>query len=257
MTYLDIETVSAFKDFDSADQRTQELFEQKMRIEPSLQSASRGKTINVFADPPKEYKSAYEIALYQLYQEKAALFAEFNRIVCISVGSVTEQDFVTEQDHSQGKKFSPSINIQSFYQLEELALLRAFINFLMDGRINELCAHYGKGFDYRVLSQKFIIHGLDLPYLFDNRGKKPWEINLRDTAELWKFGDMKHTASLDLLAHCFGLPSPKKDMHGADVGRVYWNEGIEGLKKIVAYCEDDVRALINVDRRISGKTMIL
>jgi 3'-5' exonuclease len=247
MTYLDIETAPAFPGFESADMRTQDLFYEKFmrELSPTVDFLTDGK--------PSPH------ALTRLYQEKAGLFAEFNKIVCVSFGWVVDENptftSVPPPDAPKVEHKPLRTELQSFYQLEEKALLMAVAKF-MEGKY-QFCAHFGKGFDYRVLAQKFIIHGLPLPACLDNAGKKPWEIGLVDTAEMWKFGDMKHTCSLDLLAHCFGLPSPKQDMHGADVGRVYHTEGIEGLKKIVAYCEADVRALVNVHRRMTGEPMIL
>lgn len=236
MTYLDIETVSKFPDFDSADERTKELWEQKMQHTPEMKEATGG-------------SDGAELRL--LYQEKAALFAEFNKVVCVSFGWVVGEykiDFVKDKNESTLVPSIPTIEFKSFYQIDEYALLRAVGEFLKDQY--QLCAHFGKGFDYPILSRKFVMHGIPLPSCLDNAGKKPWEIALIDTAEMWKFGDMRHTCSLDLLAFSLGLPSPKKVMHGADVSRVYHTEGIEGLKKIVEYCEQgDVRTLINVHRK--------
>lgn len=255
MTYLDIETISKFPDFDSADERTKELFEQKMKMEPTLQSATTGRTINMLVDPIVENMSDYDNQLRRLYQEKAALFAEFNKVVCVSFGWVVDYgaDFKAEDP-----EVTPRCHLEfkSFYQLDEYALLRAVGEFINDQA--QLCAHFGKGFDYPILSRKFVMHGLPLPYSLNNSGRKPWEIPLIDTAEMWKFGDLRHTCSLDLLAFSLGLPSPKKVMHGADVSRVYHTEGIEGLKKIVEYCEQgDVRTLINVHRKMTGLPAIL
>jgi predicted PolB exonuclease-like 3'-5' exonuclease len=70
------------------------------------------------------------------------------------------------------------------------------------------------------------------------QGKKPWETGHLDTLELWKFGDYKSYTSLDLLSAVLGIPSPKDDISGADVGRVYWTEN--GLDRIRIYCEKDV-----------------
>lgn len=252
MTYLDIETVSAFPTFADADARTQELFATKFKHDQSFLEVCKQVFLRDGVVGDAGLLTAYNL----WYQEKAGLYAEFNKIVCVSFGwVVTEGGPFNGGDLLNPKREEPRIELKSFYQLDEKALLLAVAGFMKDKY--QFCAHFGKGFDYRVLSQKFIIYGLPLPACLDNAGKKPWEIGLVDTAEMWKFGDMKHTCSLDLLAHCFGLPSPKQDMHGADVGRVYHTEGIEGLKKIVAYCEADVKALVNVHRRITGQTMIL
>ena len=249
MKYLDIETVSAFPHYDAADERTQDLFFEKFKHDPAILAVPR-------IDGQRDFRDVLDV-LMNLYYEKAGLFAEFNKIVCVSFGWVNEDGpFLTPHDAQEGKTNTHNIEFKSFYQLDEKALLTAVGAFLKDEY--SLCAHFGKGFDFPVLSRKFLMHGLPLPACLDNIGKKPWEIGLTDTAELWKFGDMRHTCSLDLLAHSFGLPSPKTVMHGADVSRVYHTEGIEGLKKIVEYCEQgDVRTLINVHRKMTSKAPIL
>ena len=59
-----------------------------------------------------------------------------------------------------------------------------------------------------------------------------------DTMQLWRFGDIKHFTSLKLLALILGIESPKNDIDGKDVGRVYWRE--KNLQRIVEYCQRDV-----------------
>lgn len=208
MTYLDIETVSGFPSFFHADERTKELFTTKMRL---------------------KIEQGADVA--ELYKKEACLYAEFNKIVCASFGAIDG---------------GGELKIKSCYGDNEREILEGCSKII--DKSYSLCAYYGKGFDFKVLSQKFIIHNIKLPYVLDNAGKKPWEINLEDPAEMWKFGDFKHTASLDLLAHCFGIPSPKQDVCGADVGRLYWED--KELMKIVIYCEGDVRTLAEVHKRI-------
>lgn len=76
-------------------------------------------------------------------------------------------------------------------------------------------------------------------------GKKPWETkHLLDTLELWKFGDRKNFTSLKLLAAVLDFPSPKDDIDGSEVGRVFWQE--DDLPRIALYCEKDVLATIQL-----------
>ena len=56
---------------------------------------------------------------------------------------------------------------------------------------------------------------------FKESGKFVYAYKHLDTLELWKFGDYKHYTSLKLLAHFFDIPSPKDDMEGSDVAKVY------------------------------------
>ena len=96
--------------------------------------------------------------------------------------------------------------------------------------------------------------GIPLPRILNIAGKKPWEVKHLDTLELWKFGDWKSYTSLELLAQCFGISSPKIDMSGSDVARVYWQE--RDLDRIVRYCEKDLLTLAQVYRRMNGREIL-
>ncbi len=84
--------------------------------------------------------------------------------------------------------------------------------------------------------------------MLDNAGKKPWEIKLLDTLDLWKFGDYKSYTSLDLLTAILNIPSPKNDIDGSMVARIYHDE--HDIPRIVKYCEKDVLAVARVLLRL-------
>ena len=233
MYFIDIETVPAFRTFNHADKRTQELFKKKMRMEIQEQMS-------------KGNLNETEIAYY-LYPEKAGLFAEFNKIVCISLGTVLSSG----KNELEGLE---SLYIKSFASDDEKDNLIALAGALKASY--QMCAHFGKGFDYPVLCRKYVIHQIPMPQILNISGLKPWEVPLHDTQDMWKFGDMRHSCSLDLLAHCFGLPSPKEEMDGSQVGHYYYNV-TDGLQQIVKYCEADVRTLINVYRRMNYQPVIV
>lgn len=228
MYYLDIESASGYKDFESADERTRELFKTKFFREIDLLTAT--------PYTPEEAASHF-------YKEKAAVLAEFNRIVCVSLGTI-----LPKKAQLDGSITPESIYIKSFAGGNEKEILEQLAGALKDAY--SLCAHFGKGFDYPVLCRKYVMHQLPLPSVLNISGKKPWEIPLEDTQDLWKFGDMRHSVSLDLLAHIFGLPSPKSEMHGSEVSHYYYNVP-DGINKIAKYCEADVRTLINVHRKMN------
>jgi hypothetical protein len=73
---------------------------------------------------------------------------------------------------------------------------------------------------------------------------KPWETNMVDTFQYWRFGDYKHYTSLKLLAAALDVPSPKDDIDGSMVGDVYWNEN--NLERIAVYCQKDVVTVANI-----------
>ena len=113
-----------------------------------------------------------------------------------------------------------------------------------------LCAHNGKEFDFPFIARRMIINRIKLPNKLNLFGKKPWEIDHIDTLDLWKFGDYKHYTSLSLLTTILGIPSPKNDINGSQVGDVYYKE--KNLKRIVTYCEKDTLAVAQLLLRFSN-----
>ncbi len=183
------------------------------------------------------------------YQDRAGIFAEFGKIVCISVGVAywdKENDCV-------------KVRLKSFADDDEAALLRAFAELLDQYYSNVhqqfICGHNIKEFDIPYICRRMVVHGLAFPAPLQIAGKKPWETkHLLDTMEFWKFGDRKNFTSLKLLAALLGFPSPKDDIDGSDVGRVYWQE--QDLPRIAHYCEKDVLATIQLFRRFQRKPLL-
>ena len=227
MNYLDCETATAFRDFESCDERTKDCWTAKMRGELNRLREVDGVGIPESAQLPI------------LYQDKAALYSEFNKIVCVSLGTVISKD---------GKQ---SMYIKSSSGDDEIDILKDVAKAL-DGKY-ELCAHNGLNFDFPILCRKYMIYGLPIPSVLNGTRAKPWESPFFDTQQVWKFGDMRYTVSLDQLAMVFDLPSPKANMHGSEVGEYYWSGR---LKEIVQYCELDTRTLINVHRRMVGLPIV-
>lgn len=220
--FLDIETVPQVYDYDQLEEKPKDLFEAKTRF---LQNEER--------------------SFEQLYGERAGIFAEFGKIVCISVGFTTNTP--------TGRQ----IRMKSFYHDDEETLLRQFKD-LLEEHYNSpyhiLCGHNAKEFDFPYICRRMLINGIKLPGILNIAGKKPWEINHLDTMELWKFGDFKAYTSLALLCHVFEIPTPKDDISGADVARVYFEEN--DLERIKVYCEKDVVALIQLFLRMRGEALV-
>jgi uncharacterized protein YprB with RNaseH-like and TPR domain len=210
--FLDIETVPEQYKFNDLEPRTMDLWTAKTRW---IQE--------------REQKSPEEI------YERAGIYAEFAKIICISLGYFHEQD---------GER---SFRLTSLYGHEEKGILQsltALLKKFFRDRDALLCAHNGKEFDFPFIARRFIINGLKLPDVVDLAGKKPWEVQHLDTMDLWKFGDYKHYTSIDLLTHCLGISSPKSDITGADVARVYYED--QDLERIKEYCERDVISIAQV-----------
>ena len=179
----------------------------------------------------------------EVYADRAGILAEFGKIVCISVGFVN--------DSPTGKQ----IRMKSFYHDDEETLLKNFKDLLENSdKFQILCGHNAKEFDFPYICRRMLIHGIRLPDVLDIAGKKPWEISHLDTMELWKFGDFKAYTSLALLCHVFNIPTPKDDISGADVARVYYEEN--DLERIKVYCEKDVVALIQLFLKMRGDALV-
>lgn len=167
----------------------------------------------------------------QQHYSKAGIFAEFAKVISIGLGFYN------------GKGF----RVKCISGDDEKKILAEFAE-LAGKHFNKkehcLCAHNGKEFDYPFLCRRFLVNGMKLPKILQIQGKKPWEIQHLDTMELWKFGDYKNYTSLNLLAHVFNIPSPKDDMDGSMVSKVYYEE--KNLKKIDTYCMKDVITLARV-----------
>ena len=220
--FLDIETVPQAYRFDQLDEKSKILFEAKNRFQIS---------------PDK--------SIEQIFEDRGGILAEFGKIVCISVGMLHEG--------SQGR----SIRLKSFYHDDEETLLKQFKRLLDDHyntQYHVLCGHNSKEFDTPYICRRMLINGIALPNILQIAGKKPWEINHIDTMELWKFGDYKSYTSLSLLCHVMGIPTPKDDISGADVARVYYEEN--DLERIMIYCEKDVVALIQLFLRLQGEPLV-
>jgi uncharacterized protein YprB with RNaseH-like and TPR domain len=177
------------------------------------------------------------------YYQRAGIWAEFGKIVCISVGMFT-----------RGKE-NIGLRIKSFAGHNEKELLVNFSALLFSQPANlVLVAHNGKEFDYPYICRRLLVNGLPFPPQLQLAGKKPWEIAHLDTMELWKFGDYKNYTSLNLLTAIFDIPTPKDDIDGSMVGHVYWNEN--QLDRICTYCQKDVVATAQLIRRYRGEDLI-
>ncbi len=202
---LDLETVSQQKLFDDLDEEWQDLWARKA-----------GAINNPEIIPSKIY-------------DRAAIYAEFGKIVCIGLGIF---------HHLDGELH---LKVKSIHGHDEKVLLQEFVSLLnskFNGPKHMMVAHNGKEFDFPYLCRRLLINGIDIPAILDVSGKKPWETNFIDTMELWKFGDYKNYTSLNVLAKCFGIPSPKDDIDGSMVGHTYWQQN--DLERIATYCKKDI-----------------
>ncbi|MGV6828748.1 MAG: 3'-5' exonuclease [Flavobacteriales bacterium] len=219
--FLDIETVPQFKDYHQLDETAKQLWEQKTR-----------------------YQRKDEFTPEAFY-ERAGIWAEFGKIICISVGY-----FVIKGDVR-------NFRITTFYG-EEIKLLKEFKT-LLETHFNKpqhiLCAHNGKEFDFPYIARRMIINKIDIPYKLNLFGKKPWEVPHLDTLELWKFGDYKTFTSLKLMTYILGIASPKDDIDGSEVYSVFYNE--KNMDRIIQYCEKDTIAVAQIILRLRNEDLLI
>jgi 3'-5' exonuclease len=221
--FLDIETVSQQPSFDLLPQEWKDLWTRKS--EALLRN--------------REDETAESI------YGRAAIYAEFGKIICISCGVL--------QNSGAEKK----ILLKSFSGDNEKLLLTEFCDMLNKWAVGAnkfLCAHNGKEFDFPYLCRRMVISHMRIPEMLQLSGKKPWEVNHLDTMELWKFGDFKSYTTLNLLAHSLGVPTPKDDIDGSMVGDVYWKE--KNLQRIVTYCQKDVVTVAQIYLRLNGEALL-
>ena len=218
--FLDIETVPLYANFSELDDTSKLLWDQKTK-----------------------YQRKDEFSPEEFY-DRAGIWAEFGKIVCISVGYFVFKGAIR------------NFRITTFHG-EEDSILKEF-KILLETHYNKpyhlLCAHNGKEFDFPYIARRMIIHKIDIPFKLNLFGKKPWEVPHLDTLELWKFGDYKTYTSLKLMTHVLGIPSPKNDIDGSEVCNVYYKE--KNIDRIISYCEKDTIAVAQIILRLRNEELL-
>ncbi|MCE1201569.1 MAG: 3'-5' exonuclease [Bacteroidia bacterium] len=216
--FLDVETVPAQPEYSRLDERMKKLWDRKAG----------------------HIRQKEEQSPEDLYP-RAGIYAEFGKIIVISVGFHNGNEF----------------RVKSFYGEDEKLLLEDFaamLNRHYDEPDDLLCAHNGKEFDFPYISRRMLINGIEIPEILRIAGRKPWEVRHLDTMELWKFGDYKSYTSLELLTAVFNIPTPKDDIDGSMVGSIFWQEG--NLERIRNYCQKDVVAVAQLLRRYMNMPLL-
>lgn len=216
--FLDIETVSLTKEYDELSDRFKKEWERKAL-----------------------YLNRDELPIDEFYQERAAIYSEFGKIITIGLG------FLYYDSNNKLQKRITSISSD-----DEETLLKEFRE-ITDKFQSEnliLCAHNGKEFDFPYIARRMVINNVELPEVLKLSGKKPWQVNHLDTLEMWKFGDRKNYTSLELIATCLGLPSSKDSLDGSKITSTYYNEG--NLSAIKKYCESDVNTVIDIYLKLNS-----
>ncbi|MFN8244559.1 MAG: ribonuclease H-like domain-containing protein [Ferruginibacter sp.] len=223
LIFIDIETVPEVPEFDRLPAEWQELWTEKVQ-----------RTL------PENTTAA------DFYGQRAGIMAEFGKVICISMGYFRREGGAHQ------------LRIKSFSGEDEKKLLQDFLATLQQIETANnrwsFCGHNIKEFDIPFLCRRLLINGLHIPPYLDFQNMKPWETNLVDTFQYWRFGDYKNFTSLKLLAAALGVPSPKDDIDGSMVADVYWKE--KNLPRIVIYCQKDVVTVANIVLRFKNQPLL-
>jgi len=183
---IDIETASENPSFENMNEEWQLLWQEK-----TARSVPDGTTVAEF------------------YPMRAGVMAEFAKIICISIAYFN-------------KETTLSMRVKSFYGHDEKKILNDFIATInkIESLNSKWCfaGHNIKEFDIPFICRRLLINQVKIPAYLDFQNMKPWETNIVDTFQYWRFGDYKNYTSLKLLAVALGIPSPKDDIDGSMVG---------------------------------------
>jgi 3'-5' exonuclease len=225
---IDIETASSHADYEFLSNEWKHLWDEKtIRTRPEQTSAA------------------------EFYPLRAGVMAEFSKIVCISIGY-----FIREQNLK--------IRIKSFSGDDEEQILKDFLSTVsrIESFNNRWCfaGHNIKEFDIPFICRRLVVNNINIPPYLNFQNMKPWETNIVDTFQYWRFGDYKNYTSLKLLAATMGIPSPKDDIDGSMVGELYWSGDSEqrkiNMKRIAVYCQKDVVTTANIILRFKNVTPV-
>lgn len=225
---IDIETAPVAPNFDALDATWQQLWEEKI-----------------------QYILPEEMTAVEFYPKRAGIMAEFARIVCISMA------YFNKEQHLR-------LRVKSFYGFEEKEILQNFLTTInkIEAHNSRWCfaGHNIREFDIPFICRRLIINHFPIPRYLDFQNMKPWETNIVDTFQYWRFGDYKNYTSLKLLAAAMGIPSPKDDIDGSMVGGLFWNgteeERSANLERIATYCQKDVITTANIFLRFKNLSLL-
>lgn len=218
--FIDIETVPKFSSYEELSEREKLLWNKKSAL--------------IKKEDTEEPSNIYN---------KAGIYAEFGKIICIGIGFFYEEKFRVKaiSGHNEKLILDEFINIT--------------LNFEKRNKTIAYCAHNGDEFDFPYISRRMLLNGIKIPNSLDSMNKKKWEIpNFIDTMEMWRFGDYKNFTSLDLLTCIFDIPTPKDEIDGSMIADYYWNR--DDLSSIAKYCKKDVIAVAKIYQKLLGMTLV-
>lgn len=222
LLFYDIETARAAESLDKLNPILQEAWRYKARHQNEI-----------------EKKTGNQTTAEDYFNEKAALYAPFARIVCIVAGRIN----------------GDTLGVKS-YSGDEKKILTEFGQDLSQFKLKRssgvLVGFNSIGFDSPFVSKRMLVNNVILPELIDQAHLKPWETEAVDLSKLWQ-GSSFYPDSLGAVAATLSLPFPKGQMDGAEVGNAFYKGKIE---EIVKYCTGDVLTTANIFRRFLQKNLV-
>lgn len=219
--FLDIETVSGVSEYRFLDDRLKTHWERKASY------------INENVDPE------------ELFFERAGIYAEFGKVVCIGMGKFIKN-----------KSGDTIFKVRILTKHDEKELLSDFLEILRKiANTNMLlCAHNGKDFDFPFLARRLLLNNLEVPDALRSEGKKPWEIPHLDTMDMWRFGNRKSYVSLELLADLFNIKLNGTETVGSHINTAYYIENDSSY--IADYCKRNVVATAQLYLKLKSLPLI-
>jgi predicted PolB exonuclease-like 3'-5' exonuclease len=218
LLFIDIETVPRWS--------TEKEFQQK---EPLIHKVWEERYYKGDKDSQEE-KEAF-------YRKNAALYAETNKVVCVSSGKLVEEE--------------PKI-ISYCFDDEESTITS--IHLLLEHswkekKFTELCGHNILGFDIPILIKKFIKYKLTVPNWLHLHKQKPWESCIVDTMQIFRFGSTNFSSLEFLSSYYLNTSSKIGEVTGKSLADFWYKKEIkleEKLKAIKSYCEKDVQTTMEL-----------
>ncbi len=209
LIFIDIETVKEHEGFSGLDDVSADLWRKKSSF----------------------FKVAEGSVEEDLYEEKAGLYAEFAKVVCISVAFMVK--------NGEGKY---DLRLKSFYGEEESFILKDFKELLDKYYKNSkyiFCGHNIKDFDLPFLMRRMLINQIRLPLKFNINNFKFYQPMAVDTFQIWKFGDHRNYTSLKLMQKALKIDFPEySEIDGNDIDQLYWKD--KNMDSIIEHCQNDV-----------------
>lgn len=171
----------------------------------------------------------------------AGLYAEFGKIVCASIGLYSkEKNTIYYRDYAYDDEIKLLTELNKV--IKGLSTKSSYL---------QLAGFNIENFDMSFLLKRLIINQIEILPIFNNFGKKPWDIKFLDLAKVWMgtgFQD-RYMIKLDVLCYCLGVKSPKTALWGGSVWEYYKNDR---LNEIGEYCNLDIISTIECALVLAG-----